>query len=408
MPPYTPTRRDWLLLTAAGAFKFTLVGFTLVAVMTMLKTYGYTLEQLSWVLLLGSVEAVKVLFAIVIERYCPARGGRFRFWLLVSLAGIAASLVLLMLLDPRRHFFLLLPVLFVLSCFSVLFGSASVGLGSLLLPYRARGHGGVIQVVAARAGKMIGGAGVLWIFQQYGWTSAIAAMLAFTFAVSLQTAAYREPEAFRQPASAWRLSNLFKRLALFWRDTPRGKTWFVLLFASCIPYAATATTFTPELTDLGWTPKQIGTVLTAVIPLACMAATPAAGLLARKYSRRGLMSVLLAVQVPILASLAFAKEAAALHPMLPAVQIGLLNIGYTLLLPVVMAAIMDKSRPEYAALDNALQLSIMLAGTYAAGFAALRLAHKSGYPAVHLCAAAAGAIVCFGVWRWFRENCPSQ
>ena len=286
MPPYTPTRRDWLLLTAAGAFKFTLVGFTLVAVMTMLKTYGYTLKQLSWVFLLGSVEAAKVLFAIVIERYCPARGGRFRFWLLVSLAGIAASLVLLMLLDPRRHFFLLLPVLFVLSCFSVLFGSASVGLGSLLLPYRARGHGGVIQVVAARAGKMIGGAGVLWIFQQYGWTSAIAAMLAFTFAVSLQTAAYREPEAFRQPASAWRLSNLFKRLALFWRDTPRGKTWFVLLFASCIPYAATATTFTPELTDLGWTPKQIGTVLTAVIPLACMAATPAAGLLARKYSRR--------------------------------------------------------------------------------------------------------------------------
>lgn len=165
MPPYTPTRHDWLLLTAAGVFKFTLVGFTLVAVMTMLKTYGYTLEQLSWVFLLGSVEAAKVLFAIAIERYCPARGGRFRFWLLVSLAGIAASLVLLMLLDPRRHFFLLLPVLFVLSCFSVLFGSASVGLGSLLLPYRARGYGGVIQVVAARAGKMIGGAGVLWIFQ---------------------------------------------------------------------------------------------------------------------------------------------------------------------------------------------------------------------------------------------------
>ena len=195
---------------------------------------------------------------------------------------------------------------------------------------------------------------------------------------------------------------------MFWRDTPYGKTWFALLFASCIPYAATATTFTPELTDLGWTPKQIGTVLTAVIPLACMAATPAAGLLARKYSRRGLMSVLLAVQVPVLASLAFAKEAAALHPMLPAVQIGLLNIGYTLLLPVVMAAIMDKAHPEYAALDNALQLSVMLAGTYAAGFAALRLAHKSGYPAVHLCAAAAGVIVCFGVWRWFREDCSSQ
>lgn len=58
MPPYTPTRRDWLLLTAAGAFKFTLVGFTLVAVMTMLKTYGYTLKQLSWVFLLGSVEAL--------------------------------------------------------------------------------------------------------------------------------------------------------------------------------------------------------------------------------------------------------------------------------------------------------------------------------------------------------------
>lgn len=394
-------RSDWLLLTTANVFKFTLVGFYLVAVMTMLKTYGYTLDQLSWVYLLSAAEAAKVLFSTLVEKFRFPGIGRFRFWLLLSCTGIVLSLCGLAAADPRRDFAWLLPLCFMLSVFGVIFGCAVLGLGCTVLPYRERGFGGVIQVVAARSGKMLGGALVLWIYRYYGWTNAVAAVLAFSLLVWLQTALYKEPPSTSVPLPPKSgFHALFKRMIWFWKETSCGLRWFALLLLSCVPYAFNAVTFVPKLNDMGWQPQHIGLALSVVIPAACMLAAPAAGILARHVRRSRLVSVLLAVQIPLSASLYAIDTFAAVHAWLPVVQIALVNIGYTLLLPVVMALMMDKARPDYAALDCSLQLSVMLAGTYAAGFFSLRLASAAGYPAVYLTAAAIGAFLWLAVRLW--------
>ena len=60
----------------------------------------------------------------------------------------------------------------------------------------------------------------------------------------------------------------------------------------------------------------------------------------------------------------------------------------------MLALMMDKSEPATAALDSSLQFSVLLVGTYAAGFAGLRLAEQWGYPASYSVAAGLALLVC--------------
>ena len=387
-----PNRRDWLLLATAGTYKFTLIGFYLVALMTILKNGGFNLKQLGWIYLIGSVESGKILFSTLIERYRIGRCGRFRGWMLVSLGGIGLALLVLLAINPLHSFPPLAAACLLLCACGTLYGCAVLGLSCVLLPYRERGFGGVIQTVAARAGKMIGGALVLLVFRRWGWQAAVGLVLLFNVLLLLQVWFYREPKTDTPPAAGF--GTLFARMLGFWRLPGRGLRWLLLLAAAATPYAWIAATFVPKLGDLGFSPAQTGTILAVAIPLACMTVTPLAGYLARKQSRRRIVTALCALQLPLVASFVWIDRAAALHHWLPPLQIVALSLSYTLLLPVMLALMMDKSEPATAALDSSLQFSVLLAGTYAAGFAGLRLAERWGYPASYSVAAGLALLVC--------------
>ena len=134
----------------------------------------------------------------------------------------------------------------------------------------------------------------------------------------------------------------------------------------------------PKLADLGFTPKQTGGILAVGIPVACLIVTPLSGWFSRNYSRCKLVFLLYALQLPLLASMTAIDTLARVHPWLPPAQIIALSLSYTLL-PVILALVMDKSDRTTAALDSSLQFSVVLLGSYAAGFAALQLAKAIGY-----------------------------
>ena len=347
----SPNSRDWLLLIGGSTYKFTLTGFYLVALVAILKNHGYSLNQLSWIHLIGGIEAAKVLFAALMERRPAGRFGRFRGWLLAATLGLSAVFGLMACTDITQNFPLLLVCCVLLSAISAVYGCAMLGLSCIVLPHRERGFGGVIQTMAARGGKMIGGALVLWLYQEYGQTAAAGFMLAFSLLMLLQLLCYREPESLIAQGS-W--TALAARLVSFWQQPETGWRWLVLLFAVAAPYAFMAATFVPKLADLGFTPKQTGGILAVGIPVACLIVTPLSGWFSRNYPRRKLVFLLYA-------------------------QIIALSLSYTLLLPVILALVMDKSDRATAALDSSLQFSVILLGSYAAGFAALRLAKAIGY-----------------------------
>ena len=374
--PASPAPRDWLLLIGGSTYKFTLTGFYLVALIAILKNHGYSLNQLSWIHLIGGIEAAKVLFAALMERRPAGRFGRFRGWLLAATLGLSAVFGLMACTDMTRNFPLLLTCCVLLSAMSAVYGCAMLGLSCIVLPHRERGFGGVIQTMAARGGKMIGGALVLWLYQEYGQTAAAGFMLAFTLLMLLQLLCYREPES---PTAQGGLTALAARLVSFWQRPETGWRWLVLLFAVAAPYAFAAATFVPKLADLGFTPKQTGGILAVGIPVACLIVTPLSGWFSRNYPRRKLVFLLYALQLPLLVSMTAIDVLARVHPWLPPAQIIALSLSYTLLLPVILALMMDKSDRATAALDSSLQFSVVLLGSYAAGFAALRLAKAVGY-----------------------------
>ena len=372
----SPNSRDWLLLIGGSTYKFTLTGFYLVALVAILKNHGYSLNQLSWIHLIGGIEAAKVLFAALMERRPVGRFGRFRGWLLAATLGLSAVFGLMACTDMTRNFPLLLTCCVLLSAMSAVYGCAMLGLSCIVLPPRERGFGGVIQTMAARGGKMIGGALVLWLYQEYGQTAAAGFMLAFSLLMLLQLLCYREPDS---PTAQGSWTALAARLVSFWRRPETGWRWLVLLFAVAAPYAFAAATFVPKLADLGFTPKQTGGILAVGIPVACLIVTPLSGWFSRNYPRRKLVFLLYALQLPLLVSMTAINVLARVHPWLPPAQIIALSLSYTLLLPVILALVMDKSDRATAALDSSLQFSVVLLGSYAAGFSALRLAKAIGY-----------------------------
>ena len=374
--PTSPASRDWLLLIGGSTYKFTLTGFYLVALVAILKNHGYSLNQLSWIHLIGGIEAAKVLFAALMERRPAGRFGRFRGWLLAATLGLSAVFGLMACTDITQNFALLLTCCILLSAMSAVYGCAMLGLSCIVLPHRERGFGGVIQTMAARGGKMIGGALVLWLYQEYGQTAAAGFMLAFSLLMLLQLLCYREPES---PTAQGGLTALAARLVSFWQQPETGWRWLVLLFTVAAPYAFAAATFVPKLADLGFTPKQTGGILAVGIPVACLIVTPLSGWFSRNYPRRKLVFLLYALQLPLLASITAIDTLARVRSWLPPAQIIALSLSYTLLLPVILALVMDKSDRATAALDSSLQFSVILLGSYAAGFAALRLAKAVGY-----------------------------
>ena len=397
----SPNSRDWLLLIGGSTYKFTLTGFYLVALVAILKNHGYSLNQLSWIHLIGSIEAAKVLFAALMERRPAGRFGRFRGWLLAATLGLSAVFGLMACTDITQNFALLLTCCVLLSAMSAVYGCAMLGLSCIVLPHRERGFGGVIQTMAARGGKMIGGALVLWLYQEYGQTAAAGFMLAFTLLMLLQLLCYREPES---PTAQGGLTALAARLVSFWRRPETGWRWLVLLFAVAAPYAFAAATFVPKLADLGFTPKQTGGILAVGIPVACLIVTPLSGWFSRNYPRRKLVFLLYALQLPLLASMTAIDALARVHPWLPPAQIIALSLSYTLLLPVILALVMDKSDRATAALDSSLQFSVVLLSSYISGFAALKIAVILGYGRVYwtgvVLAVCVGAILyaCRGIY----------
>ena len=376
----SPNSRDWLLLIGGSTYKFTLTGFYLVALIAILKNYGYSLNQLSWIHLIGGIEAAKVLFAALMERRPAGRFGRFRGWLLAATLGLSAVFGLMACTDITQNFALLLTCCVLLSAMSAVYGCAMLGLSCIVLPHRERGFGGVIQTMAARGGKMIGGALVLWLYQEYGKTAAAGFMLAFSLLMLLQLLCYREPDS---PTAQGGLTALAARLVSFWRQPETGWRWLVLLFAVAAPYAFAAATFVPKLADLGFSPKQTGGILAVGIPVACLIVTPLSGWFSRNYPRRKLVFLLYALQLPLLASMTAIDALARVHSWLTPAQIIALSLSYTLLLPVILALVMDKSDRATAALDSSLQFSVVLLSSYISGFAALKIAVILGYGRVY-------------------------
>ena len=389
------TKQDWAILATTAGFKFCIVAFYMIGLITMLKEMGFDLKQLSWFYLLGGMEMAKFIVSPLIERYRLKRIGQFRGWLCLSSLIIFIALFMLHLIQPQQDFALLMVACVLLNLSSLFFGCATLGLTCAILPFEQRGFGGVIQVIAGRVGKMFGGGLVLLIYHYYGWQSAVDLMSVFALLLILQISLYSEPTVAAEPKNP-PLRFLFTRFFHFWQQPHISFRWLILLSFVFIPSGMVVSSFIPRLNALGWSSQHIGLLLSIFEPLCAIAFAPLSGLLLKKYSRASVTQWVLFSQIFAFFLFILFEYVGTDFPYLIAVPILLLSITYALLVPCLLAMTMDKSTKTYATLDSALQFSIALLGAYLAGFISIRIAGTFGYLAVYIIATfVAAGIECF-------------
>ena len=389
------TKQDWAILATTAGFKFCVVAFYMIGLITMLKELGFDLKQLSWFYLLGGMEMAKFIVSPLIERYRLKRIGQFRGWLCLSSLIIFIALFMLHFIQPQRDFTQLMVACVLLNLSSLFFGCATLGLTCAILPFEQRGFGGVIQVIAGRIGKMLSGGLVLLIYHHYGWQSAVDLISVFALLLILQITLYSEPTVAAEPQNP-PLRFLFTRFFYFWRQPHIPLSWPILLLLVFIPSGMVVSSFIPRLNALGWSSQHIGLLLSVFEPLCAIAFAPLSGLLLKKYSRVSVTQWVLFSQIFVFCLFILFEYVGTDFPYLIAVPILLLSMTYALLVPCLLAMIMDKSTKTYATLDSALQFSIALLGAYLAGFISIRIAGTFGYLAVYIIATfVAAGIECF-------------
>ena len=367
----------------------------MIGLITMLKERGLDLKQLSWFYLLGGMEMAKFIVSPLIERYRLKRIGQFRGWLCLSSLIIFIALFMLHFIQPQRDFTLLMVACVLLNLSSLFFGCATLGLTCAILPFEQRGFGGVIQVIAGRVGKMLGGGLVLLIYHYYGWQSAVDLMSVFALLLIIQIGLYAEPAIAAEPQNP-PLRFLFTRFFHFWQQPHISFRWLILLSFVFIPSGMVVSSFIPRLNALGWSSQHIGLLLSVFEPLCAIAFAPLSGLLLKKYSRVSVTQWVLFSQIFAFCLFILFEYVGTDFPYLITVPILLLSMTYALLVPCLLAMIMDKSTKTYATLDSALQFSIALLGAYLAGFISIRIAGTFGYLAVYIIATfVAAGIECF-------------
>ncbi len=157
--------------------------------------------------------------------------------------------------------------------------------------------------------------------------------------------------------------------------------------------------FIPRLNALGWRSQHIGLLLSVFEPLCAITFAPLSGLLLKNIldfpSPNGYY---LAKFLPFCLFILF-EYVGTDFPYLIAVPILLLSITYALLVPCLLAIILDYSSKAYATLDSSLQFSVALLGAYLAGFISLRLINTWGYVTVYWIV----ATIAFAIWYFFKN-----
>lgn len=192
-----------LFLGFSSGLPYLLVFSTLAA---WLREENLALDQIGWFALAGIAYVLKFLWAPLLDHIrLPVLGrllGRRRSWLVLSQAGIAATILLLGATNPGAN---LVPTALwavALAFFSATQDVAADAFRVESLSEDRQGAGAGIFVNGYRVGTLVSGAGALVIADHWGWAAAYMAMAGLMAVGFLTVLLADEPDAPPVPMSA--------------------------------------------------------------------------------------------------------------------------------------------------------------------------------------------------------------
>ena len=399
----TKVARYRLLAVLYGS-QFIPLAFLLYGLTAVLRKRGVPLEQIALIQLLALAWVAKFAWAPLVDRYSWRRLGHYRGWLLVLQTLLAVSVLALLPLDAVEDLSLVVALVGAIAVLSATQDIAVDATAVVLLTPAERGVGNGIQKAGGYFGLLLGGGGILVIYDRVGWAAAIAVLAALTALPVPLLLRHREPEV--GPAVR-RLPVSFQALGSFFRQPGVPRWAFVVLPLSYLGIVTAYPLMGPMLVDAGWPLDRIGAVSLLGGGMIAMLAALASGAFLNALGRRRALVVFGFVQVAALAAL-FPLARGVASPFSVLAAVGLLNVAYAAAGTTIYTINMDWSRPGSAGTDYTVQDSFVHLWSQAAGAAGLGLAGAVGYSTVlGISAAAALAGVASATWLFRERPTPS-
>jgi PAT family beta-lactamase induction signal transducer AmpG len=363
-------------------------GFFTQALPVLMRKQGFSLGAIGLSSLVAAPWALKFLWAPAVDRYCVARLGRRKSWIVPL--QLASLLILGALALTRMDMSRLLAAFFVLNLVAATQDIATDGLAVDLLAERERGFGNGLQVAAYRVGMIAGGGGLLILYDVIGSGGVFASMAVLTLAATLPVWIAREPTARSAASSGARAGRHFLR-------RPGALRVLLLLGVYKAGDAFATGMLRPFLSDLGLTLEDIGLLLGTVGFCAGLVGALVGGLLVQRVGRRAALVSFGLLQVVAVAG--YAGLALGTPGFLAlAAWCGAEHFASGMATAALFTCMMDWCSEHSSATDYTVQACAVVIATGAASSLAGFSAQALGYFA-HFCLAGVLALGAIGAVR---------
>ena len=244
-----------------------------VALPAILRHQGVDLRWIGMLLLLYIPWAFKFFWAPLIDRFYFKKLGKRKTWLLFTQIALVLGVVALALTQFDYGLGVFVIVGLWISTFAATQDIAIDGYTVETFSESEYRLGSMAQSIGVALGSMVGGAATLWLYELYGWQTALislAAMTALTMLAIFQIKEKSNVEKIsKQPPS---LIRAFKRPEMLWA--------LALIVCYRIVEAPAMAMLNPMLIDQKWSLSQIGVLMSVIgAGIGLLAAVSAAFLL---------------------------------------------------------------------------------------------------------------------------------
>jgi len=337
----------------------------------LLTDAGLSLKAISATSLLFLPWALKFLWAPFVDH----RGTRKQWLLPLQLAAVAGA-VLLATRDLGEGYLLVLAAAFVFNTIAACQDVATDGLAVRMLDTRARGLANGIQVGAYRAGMILGGGLLLWIFAKTGWATMFLCMAGLLALTVLPVLPLREPPRdplASRPATAQLATGWLQRLR-----TPGMATFILLICFYKFGDSMVASLIGPFMRDAGLTKEMIAIMKGTVGSITSLLGAAAGGWLAFRFGRRWtLLTCGLLQTASLLCYVAAAVGLGGMQMFWAGTVVE--HLFGSMATVALFTLMMDASDPEHASTDYTLLACAIVVAMGLANFAAASVADAAGY-----------------------------
>lgn len=227
-----------------------------VALPAILRHQGVDLRWIGMLSLLYIPWAFKFFWAPLIDRIYIKKLGKRKTWLLFTQIALVLGVLVLAFTQFSYGLTVFVVVGLWISTFAATQDIAIDGYTVETFSESEYRLGSMAQSIGVALGSMLGGAVTLWLYQYYGWETALiclAAMTALTMFAIFQIKEKTDEHIAKQPPS---LIRAFKRPEILWS--------LALIFSYRIVEAPAMAMLTPMLIDQKWSLAQIGVLMSVL------------------------------------------------------------------------------------------------------------------------------------------------